>query len=111
MKYLFLMLGLVLPVLSPVSPIITQPGYEMNQEIPPYAKWGRLAVQETKKEYPNAQIIDYLHIGRESMGDSSKEKFKLWLREGEQEYGVFVTITFANETEEILDIKFEKTDR
>ncbi|MFC3041077.1 YqzG/YhdC family protein [Virgibacillus xinjiangensis] len=83
----------------------------IQQEVPPYAKWGRIAVQETKKNYPNAQIVDYLHIGRESTGDTSKEKFKLWLNEGEEEYGVYVTITFDRETEDIIDITLEKTYR
>ena len=35
-----------------------------QKPIPSYAKWGRLAMKETKKRYPNADIIDYLHIGR-----------------------------------------------
>ena len=32
--------------------------------VPPYAKWGKLAVEKTKEQYPKAEIIDYLHIGR-----------------------------------------------
>ena len=31
-----------------------------QQEIPAYAKWGKLAVKETQSKYPIANIIDYL---------------------------------------------------
>src|SRR5690625_6094740 len=45
-----------------------------------YAKWGKLAMKETKQKYPDAQIIDYLHRGRQKRGDAMVEMFKLWLR-------------------------------
>lgn len=78
---------------------------------PPYAKWGQIAMSETKAKYPNADIIDYLHIGRETGANTSIEKFKLWLREDNKEFGVFVNITFDNETEEMTDITFQETER
>lgn len=76
---------------------------------PPYAKWGRIAMQKTKEKYPQANIIDYLHIGREKGTGYSVEKFKLWLKKGNQEFGVFVDIKFDNETEQIIDIQFRET--
>ncbi|NLY80018.1 MAG: DUF3889 domain-containing protein [Lysinibacillus sp.] len=78
---------------------------------PAYAKWGRIAMQKVKEKYEKANVIDYLHIGREIGEKVSTEKFKLWLREGEREFGVFVNIIFNNDTEEIIDIQFEETDR
>lgn len=77
---------------------------------PSYAKWGQVAMIETKKKYPNADIIDYLHIGRETGTKTSKEKFKLWLREDNKEFGVFIDITFNNETEDMTNITFQETD-
>ena len=85
---------------------------EQQHETPPsYAKWGLLAVKETKLKYPNADIIDYLHQGREINGDSTFENFKLWLREGDKEFGVFVRIEFISETEELVGIEYEETSR
>jgi hypothetical protein len=78
-----------------------------QQATPAYAKWGLLAMKETKSKYPNADIIDYLHEGSEIKGDSTIEKFKLWLKEGDKEFGVFVRIEFTTKTEEVVNINFE----
>lgn len=82
-----------------------------QQQAPPYAKWGQVAMKKTKERYPQANIIDYLHIGREKGPKNSTEKFKLWLKTDSKEFGVFVDITFENETEQIKDIKFRETTR
>ncbi|KFN15216.1 MULTISPECIES: DUF3889 domain-containing protein [Bacillus] len=79
---------------------------------PPYAKWGKLAVEKTKENYPKAQIIDYLHIGRKPKTvNITTEKFKLWLREDGKEYGVFVDVEFDTRTEKFLKITFQKSSR
>ena len=80
-------------------------------EIPAYAKWSQIAIKETKIKYPNADIIDYLHEGSESNADSTIEKFKLWLKDSDKEFGVFVRIKYMKETEEIVYIKFHETSR
>lgn len=78
---------------------------------PSYAKWGQIAMKEAKGKYPGADIIDYLHIGREKGKEYSIEKFKLWLQKGSKEFGLFIDIKFNNETEQIVDINFRETDR
>jgi hypothetical protein len=80
-------------------------------ETPSYAKWGMLAMKETQSKYPNSNIIDYLHEGSESKGDATIEKFKLWLKEGDKEFGVFVRIEYTTETEKVVNIEFEETSR
>ena len=99
-----------------VGKILTVPPDEettsaQEMEIAPaYAKWGRLAMQKIMAKYPSADVIDYLHIGREVGSVTSVEKFKLWLRaEDNSEFGVFVDITFNNQTEEVVDIKYIET--
>ncbi|OIJ10582.1 hypothetical protein BKP37_18805 [Anaerobacillus alkalilacustris] len=83
-----------------------------ENEIPPYAKWGNIAVKETIKKYPKANVIDYLHIGRENKNDQiSVEKFKLWLREDNREFGVFVDVEFDKHLNEFKSISFRETDR
>jgi hypothetical protein len=92
------------------NPTITQEKYvQAEHAIPPYAKWGRLAMQKTKEKYPGVDIIDYLHIGREVNDGISKEKFKLWLRDNNKEFGVFITISFYTNNEEIVDISFRES--
>lgn len=82
-----------------------------QQPAPSYAKWGQIAMKKTKEKYPQADIIDYLHIGREKGTKYSTEKFKLWLKTDNKEFGVFVDITFDNKTEQIKDIKYRETTR
>lgn len=109
MRKTFIALGLFMTANSTLThiPSITH----AEGEIPAYAKWGQLAVLETKSKYPDADIIDYLHEGRETKEDSTIEKFKLWLKEGNKEFGVFVRIEFKTDTEEVVNIEFQETDR
>ncbi|MEW9668995.1 YqzG/YhdC family protein [Ammoniphilus sp. 3BR4] len=79
---------------------------------PPYAKWGKLAIQETHKKYPTAEIVDYLHVGRQSISaTTSQETFKLWLKQGGREFGVYIKIRFDTRTEAVQSVTFEETDR
>ena len=109
MSHLIFVLGLLLSVqtavfhISPLTPV--------QQLNPAYAKWGMLAVKETKQKYPNAHLIDYLHIGSEIRDDTTIEMFKLWLKDDNHEFGVFVNITFTTKTGELTNIDFKETDR
>lgn len=109
MRKTFLALGIFMIVNSSVTP--TQTIAHAQPEIPAYAKWGRLAMQETQSKYPHAAIIDYQHEGRELKADSTIEKFKLWLKEGDHEFGVFVRIEFETNTEKVIHITFQETTR
>jgi hypothetical protein len=82
-----------------------------QQVQPAYAKWGKLAIKETQSKYPNAKVIDYLHEGSESQKDVTIEKFKLWLKEGDNEFGVFVRIKYRTETEQVITIELQETPR
>ena len=62
MKNLLKRVALVLLFLTTCSNVYTSSSIVHAQ--PPYAKWGKLAVEKTKEKYPKAEIIDYLHIGR-----------------------------------------------
>ncbi|MFJ8066876.1 DUF3889 domain-containing protein [Psychrobacillus sp. NPDC096426] len=105
MRNTFLALGILLTISSASTHTYAQ------QEVPAYAPWGKLAIRETKIKYPDANIIDYLHEGSESKEDSTIEKFKLWLKDGDREFGVFVTITYKTKTGELVHIEFKETAR
>ena len=107
----FMMLG-TFAIVSVIGISSYTPSHTHTQiDIPAYAKFSKIAIKETQLKYPNAQIIDYLHEGSESNADSTIEKFKLWLKDGEKEFGVFVRIKYMKETEEIVHIKFYETTR
>lgn len=110
MRKIFLVLSITLLLTSiSATPIHIQNTASAEDETPPYAKWGRLAMKETKSEYPDADIVDYLHVGSQTSDNETTQKFKLWLKEETKEYGVFIDIKFNNETEEVLQITFEET--
>ncbi|WP_342505080.1 DUF3889 domain-containing protein [Sporosarcina sp. FSL K6-2383] len=109
MRKTFLALGIFTIINAGPTPIPTIA--HAQQEIPSYAKWGRLAMQETQLKYPHATIIDYLHEGSELKEYSTIEKFKLWLREDDHEFGVFVRIEYATVTERVITISFQETPR
>ena len=109
MRNLLVVLGVVITINSALTHI---PSIAHTQEeIPAYAKWGRLAVKEVQSKYPDATVIDYLHEGSETKGDTTIEKFKLWLKDSDKEFGVFVHITYTTETEEIVNVEFRETTR
>lgn len=76
---------------------------------PEYAKWGELAMAQTKAKY-KADIVDYLHVGRRQVSQGiAEETFKLWLRDNKHEYGVRVMIQFYTKNDQIISIKFQET--
>jgi Protein of unknown function (DUF3889) len=96
-------------VSSYVSPAV-HAAYPGMQE-PAYAKWGRLAVFETGKRYPDYDIVDYLYLGRNlAQNEDIVEKFKLWLKKGSSEKGVIITITLTPNGV-FKTIAFQETDR
>lgn len=97
------------PIAATANPTQNEPSTE--EEAPSYAQWGRVAMQATKERYPEAAIIDYLHIGAITRDGITTEKFKLWLRGKEKEFGVYIDIRYNKETEEMIDITFQETDR
>ncbi|WP_051321942.1 DUF3889 domain-containing protein [Alicyclobacillus contaminans] len=87
----------------------TPPTAPYSKPIPPYAKWGKLAVQQAQRCYPRAQVVDYLHLGRSEQGHGrAEEAFRLWLREGKQEWGVVVRLQFNVQTEALLRVRCER---
>ncbi|MFC4558206.1 DUF3889 domain-containing protein [Virgibacillus kekensis] len=111
MRKVIILTGLLLLMIPVSGTVISSEQVNMEKEVPSYAKWGRLAMKETMAKYPNAEIVDYLHRGSQVSNDKTTQQFKLWLRENDREFGVFIDITYNTETEEVVDITFRETDR
>jgi len=102
------LLGIVLVCLT----VFIQTAMVANaqQEAPPaYAKWGQMAIKEVKAKYPSAKIIDYLHEGKEVHGASTIEKFKLWLKQPDKEFGVYVRISYQSATQKVEKIELQES--
>lgn len=76
---------------------------------PSYAKWGQLAIKTAKEKYPRANIVDYLHIGREDKLHSSIEKFKLWVDDRGKEFGLLIQIEFDPKNDRVIRVHTQKT--
>lgn len=82
--------------------------HAVNRKEPAYAKWGTLAVTETKRKY-NMDVVDYLYMGRTKISSVlAEEKFKLWLKKEDLEFGVYVTVAYHPVTDQILSIRYEE---
>lgn len=78
---------------------------------PEYAKWGRLAMEETAKRF-KADIVDYKYEGRKQQNDGViSEHFRLLLRDGRREFGVAVAIWFHRDTEAVIRIQMKELER
>ncbi|SEL97861.1 Protein of unknown function [Paenibacillus sp. cl141a] len=82
--------------------------HAVNGKEPAFAKWGTLAVTETKRKY-DMDVVDYLYMGRTKISSVlAEEKFKLWLKKGNLEIGVYVTVSYHPVTDRILSIRYEE---
>ena len=53
-------------------------------------------------------MVDYLHVGREDKGSNSVEKFKLWLKGPDKEFGVFVDVEYNEASEQLIKISYKE---
>lgn len=109
--YIFSITSILILGIAPIYPISENIVHAQDKEIPPYAKWGQVAVKETIKKYPDVDLVDYLHRGRSYRNGNAIEHFKLWLRGKDKEFGVYVDIEFDLKTEKTLSIHFEETNK
>lgn len=107
LRKIYFTLGILIAGVS--VPISLSTNVNAQEAVPAYAKWGNLAVKETQSKYPNASIIDYLYEGRETKENSTMERFKLWIKDGSKEFGVFVSIEYTTSTGELIKIEFQET--
>jgi len=82
-----------------------------DKAIPSHAKWGKIAMQKAKEEYPNAKIYDYLHVKREQKEQYSTETFKLWMMEDNKKFEIIVNVKFDTPTEKISHVSIKKALR
>ncbi|WP_169082990.1 DUF3889 domain-containing protein [Paenibacillus sp. PL91] len=104
MKAVFVLLSLT------HSEVMTADESALHAE-PSYAKWGKMAMEETSKTYLNASIIDYKYVGRTKLSEEqAEESFVLWLRKDAREFGVRVSITIQTSTDQVLSLTMKELD-
>lgn len=106
LKKFGLTVGTILVLLT--SPLHIPTAVFAQQEAPAYAKWSIVAIKEVRIKYPQAKIVDYSHEGSEIQEDSTIEKFKLWLKQNDKEFGVYVKIQYVTKTHRIENIELQE---
>ncbi|MGM0880781.1 MAG: DUF3889 domain-containing protein [Bacillota bacterium] len=102
MKAVFVLLSLAHPE------VIRAEGTVQYAE-PAYAKWGKLAMEETSKAYRNASIVDYKYEGRTVISEGeAEERFVLWIVKDTREFGVRVSIRVKTDTDELINVRMQE---
>lgn len=72
-----------------------------------YAKWGRMALEETKKKYPNSEVSDYEYDTRRVAPDGTISDFFDFtvFQDGKKR---LVKVGVMHTNEKLIDMKFEE---
>lgn len=83
---------------------------QQGQQVPAdYAKWGKIAVEVAKLNYPDSKISDYQYKGREEITDTqSKDTFELKIQSKDRTFTAKVMILFNPQTESLLSFSIEE---
>lgn len=83
---------------------------QQEQELPTdYEKWGKIAVDVAKLNYPDSKISDYQYKGREEITDKqSKDTFELTIQTKDRTFTAKVMILFNPQTESLLSLSIEE---
>ena len=76
---------------------------------PEYAKWGKIAVQETMKKYPNSKLVDYEYDGKVIISDERAQyNFKFTLKQNNREKEVLAYVLINPKTNKYIETHFDE---
>jgi hypothetical protein len=70
-----------------------------------HTDWKDFAVNETKKRYPLSQVLFAQKIWDNTKKNQTVKQYKVTVREGMKDIGVFVTISYDAKTEKVKKIQ------
>ncbi|MGP4059963.1 DUF3889 domain-containing protein [Halobacillus litoralis] len=77
---------------------------------PEYAKWGKTAVEETVKKYPDSELVNYDYNGKVIISeDRSQYNFKFTLNTANgQKKEVLVYVLVNQKSDQLIDVHFDE---
>ncbi|MEK5443999.1 MULTISPECIES: DUF3889 domain-containing protein [unclassified Fredinandcohnia] len=83
---------------------------QQEQPLPTdYEKWGKIAIDVAKLNYPDSKISDYQYKGRENLTNTqSKDTFELRVQTKDRTFTAKVMILFNPQTESLLSLSIEE---
>ncbi|KMM39076.1 DUF3889 domain-containing protein [Guptibacillus hwajinpoensis] len=83
-----------------------------SAQIPSYAKWGKTAIEETTKKYPDQNVTDYRYDGKVFISDVREQydfEFTLKKEDGQsREIRVYVLVN--PKTDQVIDVKYDEIE-
>lgn len=83
-----------------------------SAQIPSYAKWGKTAIEETTKKYPNQSVTDYRYDGKVFISDVREQydfEFTLKKEDGQsREIRVYVLVN--PKADQVIDVKYDEIE-
>ncbi|UAL54801.1 MULTISPECIES: DUF3889 domain-containing protein [Metabacillus] len=70
-----------------------------------HTDWKDFAVKETKKRYPLSQVLFAQKIWDNTKKNQTVKQYKVTVREGMKDIGVFVTISYDAKSEKVKKIQ------
>ncbi|WP_270181404.1 DUF3889 domain-containing protein [Alkalihalobacillus sp. CinArs1] len=98
---LSLMLGLALLIQGPFA----------SAQQPSYAEWGKIAIQETKKQYPEESVTEYTYDGKVFISDERHQyNFDFTLKSNGMKKNVRVYVLVNDKKKELIDVYFDDVE-
>lgn len=98
----------VLGLLSVLLLLSTAAGVAQAQK-PDYEKWGKIAIQLVKENYPKAEISEYQYMGREEISDTeAKDTFHFTAKQADKSKEIFVALTFNPKTKQLKSVNIKE---
>ncbi len=103
MKAIMISLCLFVTLLVPAS--------FAKAEIPSYAKWGKTAIEETTKKYPNQKVTDYRYDGKVFISDVREQyNFDFTLKTNGQSREIRVYVLVNPKKDQVIDVLYDEIE-
>ncbi|MCA0172524.1 DUF3889 domain-containing protein [Bacillus sp. RAR_GA_16] len=103
LRKMMLLVSLLILFLFPVSYV--------HGEAPSYAKWGKIAIEQTTKKYPDQQITDYRYDGKVFISNVREQyDFEFTLKQNDQSREIRVYVLVNPQNDELIDVKYDEIE-
>ncbi|MYL64557.1 DUF3889 domain-containing protein [Bacillus hwajinpoensis] len=83
----------------------------VHAEAPSYAKWGKMAIEETTKKYPDQQVTDYRYDGKVFISDVREQyDFEFTLKQNGQSREIRVYVLVNPQKDKLIDVKYDEIE-
>lgn len=74
-----------------------------------YAHWGKTALEEVKKQYPNSQVSDYEYLGRNIIANNEvQDSFDFVIKKGFTKKLVRAYVSFNPQNNQLISIRIKE---